>query len=354
MRFDKRYIQYNNLVFDEVISDGYQSSFKTFESEYGSSHGSYFPQKRKGGLLRASSVTMTLIIHMRVLPCEIRPFYPSFVIEQLTTQGKLWAIQNGTLLWAHAVLTSYYDRANLFNDTLEVDVEFYLPEGVWHKADKQRTFLVPYDPCELMDCYDFQEVQPCKQKDCCNCGPLPKEACDCNCCDDVLKEHALCYNLDKIKDFVCQPADFKVIYDCKKAEEFFNGSFLSDDRMGQKFCATCGEIIAGQFYSETDIPTDGLKITLHGKFKNPYIEINGNGNYIKGEYDGVLEIYGDGKAYFGVEGCEPCELLPVSSWIIPEGMDYGWMVYPRKNRVIIDGGACCTYCAYIETDPLTI
>lgn len=354
MRYDKFFIQMNALVFDEVISDGYQASFKTFESEYGSSHGSYFPQKRKGGLLRASSVTMTLIFHMRILPCEIRPFFPDFVKEQLTTQGKLWAIQNGTLIWAYAVATAVYDRVNTFNDNLEVDVEFYLPEGVWHKADKQRTFLLDYDPCELMECYEFMEIQPCNVGDCCNCGPDVVGACDCECCDEVNKEQALCYNLDKIKDFVCGRPDFRVIYDCDAAERFFNGSFLSDERMGQKFCATCGEIIAGQFYSETVIPTDMVKITLLGKFKNPYIEINGNGNYIKGEYDGVLEVFGDGKAYFGSEGCKPCELLPVSAWVIPEGSEYGWTVYPRKNRILIDGGACCTYCAWVQDDPITI
>ena len=351
MRYDKTYIQMNALVFDEVISDGYQSSFKTFESEYGSSHGSYFPQKRKGGLLRASSVTMTLIFRMRTLPCEIRPFFPDFVKEQLTTQGKLWAVQNGTLIWAHAVAITLYDRVNNFNDTLEVDVEFYIPEGVWHKADKQRTFLVDYDPCELMECYEFQEIRPCFDTDCCKCGQ-PIGACTCDCCDQVSKDDALCYNLDKIKDFTCS-ADFRVIYDCEAAERFFS-DFLSDERMGQKFCSTCGEMIAGQFYSETVIPTDMVKITMKGKFKNPYIEINGNGNYIKGEYDGILEVYGDGKAYFSVDGCMECDALPVSTWIIPEGMEYGWTVFPRKNRIIVDGGSCCTYCIWVEVDALTI
>lgn len=353
MRFNRQYIQYNDLVFDEVYADDAVASFKTFENEYGSSHGSYFPIKRKGGLLRASSVTMTLTFRMRQLPCELRPFFPDFVKEQLSTQGKLWAIQNGTLMWAYASMLSHYERMNTFLDTYEVDVEFFLSEGVWHKADKQRTFLMPSDPCDMMDCYDFQEIQPCRTGDCCNCGPEPQEACNCcEACDEVSKEQALCYHLDEIKGYVCGRPSFKAVINCTAAEKYF-GDFLSDERMGQKFCSTCGDIIAGKFYSETVLPTDGVKITLHGKFHNPYIEINGNGNYIKGDFDGVLEVYGDGQAYFGTEACGMCEQLPVSTWIIPEGMDYGWTIEPRKNKVIIDGGACCTYCAWIEEDPIT-
>lgn len=345
MRYHRTYIQYGDLVFDDVYADASAATFKTFETEYGSSHGSYFPQKRKGGLLRASSVTMTLTWRMRMLPCEVRPFWPGHVKSELSTQGKLWAVQNGTLLWAHAYLTSFYDRTNSFLDTYEVDVEFYLPEGVWHKADKQRTFLVPYDPCD--GCHDFQEIRPCLDQGCCNCGPEPVEHCDC--CECLEKEQALCYHLDEIKDFNCH-ADFKVVYDCDAAEKYFS-DFLSDERMGQKFCGLCGDPIVGQLYSETDIPTDGVKFTLMGEFKNPYIEVNGNGNYIKGEYNGVLEIYGDGQAYFGT--CEACEPLEVSAWVIPQGMSYGWTIEPGKNRLLIDGGCCGTNCAWVEMDNLS-
>lgn len=345
MRYHRTYIQYGDLVFDDVYADSYAASFKSFETEYGSSHGSYSPQKRKGGLLMASSVSMTLTWRMRMLPCEVRKFWPGHVKSQLTTQGKLWAVQNGTLMWAYANLRTFYDRTNSFLDTYEVDVEFFLPEGVWHKADKQKTFLVPYNPCD--GCFKFREINPCQTGDCCNCGPEPEEHCDC--CECLEKDQALCYHLDEIKDFNCR-AGFRIIYDCAAAEKFFS-DFLSDEHPGQKFCATCGKVIAGLLYSDTDIPTENVKITLHGTFHNPYIEINGNGNYINGDFDGILEVYGDGQAYFGT--CDACELLPVSSWVIPQGAEYGWLVQPGDNRLIIDGGNCCAYCAWVEADALS-
>ena len=383
MRYRRHYIQYNDLVFDEidmVDEDSYSAAFKSFESSYGFAHGSYMPQKKKGGLLRSGSVSMTLVFRMRKLPCEDRPYYIRFAKGQLTTQGKLWAVQDNTLIWANAYLTSYRESANSSTDELEIDVSFTLPEGVWHKANTLRTFLLPYDPCDFMDCYDFRDVELCRthccdcekkqeekkcltdtrrhhcgscEGDCCTGECVPATDCDCG-CDTADKEDALCFHKEDIQRFYdpCG-AGFRILYSCRLADKYFS-DFLSDNHVGQKYCNECGGTIAGILYSDTDIPTEGVKIVLHGQMHDPYIEINGNGNYIRGDYDGVLEIHPDGSVYSHREDCHCDEPLPVDVWAIPAGMDYGWTVEQGNNRLIIDPGSCCHVCAWIEVDALTI
>lgn len=359
MNYKRHLIQYNDLVFDEIdmiAEDDSSASFKTFSQEYGFAHGSYSPYKVKGGLLRSSSVSATITLRMKKMPCEYRPFYREFAIGQLTTQGKLWAVQNDTLVWAYAHVDNIRESQRARNDTVELDVDWTLPEGAWHKADKMKTFLVPYDKCDFMDCYDFKDIQPCFTGDCCHCGN--KEAKYCNCdCNDLTKDMALCYQMERgcCKDglqmfYACDGAGYRIVYNCAAADKFF-GDFLGE-HMGQKFCANCGPI-AGILYSATELPTKGVKVTLHGKVTNPYIEINGNGNTIKGEYDGILEINHDGSVYF-TNGCGSCDPLPVGNWVVPQGMDYGWTVEQGNNRFIVEGTCCGTVCAYVEIDELTI
>ena len=362
MIYARHYVQYENLVFDEigmVSEDTTTVRFKSFSSEYTFRHGNYSPQKSSSKLLAAGSVSMTVTLNMKKLPCDVRPFFPRFAKAELTrAMGRLWAVQSGELVWAWAEPVSYREMLGRFNDTVEFDLNFELPEGVWHKADKLRTFLIPYDPCLYMDCYDFKELNPCDQVkgDCCDCGAKePVEQCDCcngNECDHVTERDALCFIDDLTVFYDCDPAGYKILVDCVAAERFF-GDPLGAVYLGQKFCETCGTVISGRLYSDTDIPTSNIKITLRGKVHNPYIEINGNGNIIEGDYEGVLEIYPDGTIYNYTEGCGRCDPLPVSVWVIPEGMKYGWTVHQGYNQLLIDPGTCCAVCAYIEIDSLT-
>lgn len=354
MHYKRKYLQYNDLVFggvDVIDEDDYSVSFKTFDTEYGFAHGSYAPIKKKGGLLRSGRVSMTIILRMKKIPCEDRPYYVRFAKSQLATQGRLWAIQDNHLVWAWAHLTSYSESGNSKKDELEIDVNFDIPEGVWHKADKLKTFLVPFDPCEFMECYDLRDVDPCNP-DCCNCGK-PVGVCECcGPCNDVRQEDALCY-FDDLQDFYdCDGAGFRIVYSCVAAEKYFTDP-MDDAHIGQKFCGTCGQGIAGIFHSETDIPTDDVRITIHGTMHNPYIEINGNGNTILGDYEGFLLINPDGTVYNYSDNCGPCDPLPVNRWSIPQGMKYGWTIEPGTNRVVVDLGSCCVGCVYIEEDALT-
>lgn len=364
MRYERIYVQYNDIVFDGYgMLDEYDASnisMKTETHDRSFGHGSYAVFKRPYPFVEESNVSITVYLHMKKLPCEMRPFYRDFVVSELMKHGKLWAIQNGTLVWAYATVTSYSEMVEHVNGKIGIDIDFLLYEGIWHKADKQKTFLHPYDICTFMDCYGFKEYQPCRDADayneCCDClTEIPKPdndpfCCDCD-CDKLEKDMALCYHIGDMQDAYkyCRNWGFRIIYDCEAAERFFG-------RIGQKLCTSnCSNgILAGKIYSETDIPTENVRVTLVGKMYNPYIEINGNGNYIKGDYDGTLVINSSGDVYFE-NGCCADDPLNPDVWIVPEGMTYGWVVKPRNNRVVVNLGACCgKACAYFDIDNITI
>ena len=356
MIYKRHYIQYNDLVFDDldmISEDGIGVSFKVSESEYGFGHGSYVPHKRGYMFVQAGNASFTLTLKMKKLPCEERPFYERFAKAELMKPGKLWAVQDNTIVWAYAYLNGIRESQNSKKDELELDVDMALPEGVWHKADKQKTFLVPYDVCEFMNCYDFHDVQPCMATSCCTCEqPGSEKFCDC--CDDcnkVTKDMALCYNLNEIQNFYARcGSGYRIVYDCAAADRLFNPM---NEPIGQKICALNSPIIAGLLYSDTDIPTNGVRITIHGQMHNPYVEINGNGNYFMGDYDGYLIIEPDGSVYFTKDKCGECGPLDVSTWVVPLGADFGWEVHQGNNKVIVDTGVCCPACAYFEVDSLT-
>lgn len=356
--YTRQYIQFNDLVFGEfdmVDADDASVGFKTWDTDYGFTHGAYSPNKTESALLESGEFSGTITLDMKKLPCEDRPFYIPFVKGQISKPGKLWAVENNTLLWAYAKITGYTPIKESRRNTIEIDVDFVLPEGLWHKADKLKTFLFPFDVCDFMDCYDFHEIQPCIEKDCCHCAEGESEPyCECCDCYEITKDMALCYHLDDMQSFYNRcGSGYRIVYDCNAADKFF-GDYYGNEHLGQKFCAECGNLIAGQLYSDTDIPTTGVKITLHGQVKNPYIEINGNGNIIEGEYNGTLTINSDGSVFFNAFDCPACDPLDVGKWIVPEDMTYGWSVHQGNNRLVIEPGACCgTVCAYVEIDSIT-
>lgn len=126
LRYERIYIQYNDLVFDgyEMLGeyDATSTSFKvtTHSRSYG--HGSYAPFKSPTSFVEETSVSMTLWLKEKKLPCEKRPFYRSFVIEQLTRHGRLWAVQDNTLVWAYATVTNYSEMTEHFNGKVGIDL----------------------------------------------------------------------------------------------------------------------------------------------------------------------------------------------------------------------------------------
>ena len=358
MRYTRRYLQFNELVFDgyDMIqdSDG-GASFKLNSTEKSFGHGSYLPLKADYLFSKEQSISMTITLRMKKLPCDVRPYYIDFAIGEITKPGKLWRVQNGQIMWAHAVAENFNPDDNSRDNQFTFDVDFLLPEGVWHKADKQKTFLVPYNVCTFMDCKNYRTIDPCCHDSCYRCDEKiilerRENSCDC-CCEGLSKEMALCYNLDKITDFYSRcSAGYQIVYDCETAERLFG-----DDYLGNKICVEdyCDDsVIAGQFYSDTDIPTTGVDIILKGNMHNPWIDINGTKNIITGDYDGELRILPNGDVYFIDDCCE--SKLDPTVWVVPDG-EYGWTVKHGMNSVIVHLNACCSVaCIYIRVDSLSI
>lgn len=370
MKYERRYIQFNDLVLDgfDMISD-YDSniSFKGSSTDISYGHGRYRPFKANYLFIDEQQVSMTITLKMLKLPCEYRPFYDRFAIEELTKPGKLWAIKNGELLWANAAVESISENYSHRDDMLVYDVNFVIPGGVWNKADKQKTFIVPWDICLFMECKDYKTLDPCEELnkstgDCClDCinskvGVIPeRNDCYCCCADEIKCEMALCYHMDKLDSFYSCDTRYQVVYDCKKAADFTKEKFL-----GQKICTQdCDDsVIAGRFYSETEIPTEDVTIIIDGKMNSPWVTINGNTNVIQGEYEGSLIIKPNGDVYHrSPDGC--CDtLLDPSVWVIPNQNEhrYGWTVYPGSNSIIVNLNNCCEGrdCVYIQHQAITM
>lgn len=352
MRYEKRYIQFNDLVFDSVdmlSSDDLTVSFKRKDTEYTYKHGSYVPHRTRGMLAEAANFSMTITLRMKRLPCDVRRLYPEFAKTQLAQIGRLWAVSNNTLLWAWAELQSFGEASTPKRDTLEYDVDVYLPEGIWHKSDPKKTFLVPWDICEFLLCEDHKEIENC---DCCTtCGEEIDAGC---CCECITEDMALCHHMNDLQDFYsCDGPGYKIVYDCEAAERQNNSV---SHYIGQKLCTERGRIAGKLFYNGT-LESSYVKIRFHGNVKDPKITINGNTNQILGEYEN-LRINPDGSVEYWTEDC-PRDVfaVDVDNWLTlrEEGNTYGWVIHPGNNSVIIETGTCCgPVCAYFELDPITL
>ena len=364
MIFDKRYLQFNNLVFDgyDMITQSDETATnKITSTAYTYGHGSYMPLRSRDLFRQEGSVSMTIALWLKKVPCDERDFYARFAETELSRSGRLWAIKNNEIIWAWAVPRSIHQLHNYEVDKVEWDVEFALPEGVWHKADKLKTFVLPYDPCLFMQCKGYQRYDPCVAVngggDCCavcqdnNWWQDMEDRCFCCCVDEITPDMTLCYHTRELQHLYGCETHFQLVYSCDYAEKFNNNKHL-----GWKICKkdVCDGAIAGRLYSETDIETTDVTVIIDGHMKNPEIDINGNVNVIKGEYDGTLIIKPSGDVYFAKDECCEPKLLDPSVWSIPSGSDYGWTIYPNTNNIIVKTNECCGLtCVYISHEALT-
>ena len=370
MYFDKRYLQFNDLVFDgfDMISDYDEPlQFKGSSTAYSYGHGSYMPFKNDYLYVSERQVNMTITLKLKKLPCEYREFYVRFAIQELSKPGKLWAIRGNEILWANAKVNNLRPVNNGKKDEVVFDIEFVVPGGVWHKADKQRTFLLPYNICTLMECKGFENYNSAAQSkggnDCCSicednkADALRRGMCGCCCEDDVTADMALGFHLNELQKFYGCDTPYQIVYSCLKGEEF-----NSNEAFGQRLrlADVCTDsIMSGQIYSDTDIPTSEMTITILGDMIDPEIEINGNVNVINGEYHGRLVIETSGDVYYiQDECCGRGEPLDPSVWSVPKDNDYGWQINPGLNGVVIRLNTCCGETgvghAYIDHTAITI
>lgn len=353
MYFEKRYLQFNDLVFDgyDMLSDYSEpASIKGSGIAYSYGHGSYMPYKGEFLFVSERSVSMTITLKLKKLPCEYRKFYVQFAQQELMKPGKLWAIKNGEILWANASVKNINQILTKRKDEVVYDIEFIIPSGVWNKADGQKTFLLPYNLCSLMDCKGFTEYILCSE--CCSlCEDhksiaVHRETCDCCCDDEVTVDMALCSHLNELQRYYSCETPYQLRYDCESAAKF-----NKESAFGQKICGD--GIVSGRFYSGTDLATRDITLTIEGDTVNPRITINGNTNEIKGEYENGLIINPNGDVYHMLNDC--CsELLEPSVWSIPEGNDYGWSVVPGWNSIVIETNTCYQDCVYIDHTAITL
>lgn len=357
MIYERRYIQFNDLVFDgyDMISDfDSEVSFKGSSTEYSYGHGSYRPFKRNYLFVEEREVSMTITLRLEKIPCDQREFYNRFVTEELAKPGKLWSIKNGTLMWAIAAVTNISENFSMSKNKLVYNINFVIPGGIWYKADTHKTFLAPYDVCTLMDCKGYQKEADCNCS-CMNCTDEPVTDCSCCCTDGITEDMALCHHLDDLQGFYSCFTPYRIVYDCSLAEKFSSERYL-----GQRLCVkdVCGDsVIAGQFYSSTEIPTEDATIIITGQMYNPWIKINGNLNIIKGEYDGALIVKSNGDVYYQEDKSECCEpeLLGNRLWIVPSGNEYGWTIKPGNNSIVVNLNMCCNAgCVYIQHDAIAL
>ena len=361
MFYEKRYLQFNDLVFDgfDMISDYDEPiQYKGSSTARSYGHGSYRAFKSDYLYVSERQVNMTITLFLKKIPCEYRKFYVQFVEQELGKPGRLWAIKNNTILWAFAAVNNIRPVNNGKQHELVYDVEFVIPGGVWHKADTAKTFVLPYDVCSLMDCKGFEEHTSCDCCGSCSDNKLYKDMrdrCGCCCDEDLTRDMALCNHLDELQKFYGCDTPYQLVYNCEVAERFSN-----ERALGQRLCVNdiCTDsVISGQIYSDTDIPTEDVTITLVGDMKNPWITINGNTNIIEGEYHGKLIIESSGDVYYQQGECCEAELLDPSVWSIPSGNDYGWTIYPQLNSVTVYMNMCCsqsgTACVYIDHTGIT-
>lgn len=362
MNLNRRYIQFNDLVIDtyEMLdSASYSVSTKTSGQSYSYANGDYVVYNQETQLTEAANLSMTLKLSTKKLSCEQVRYYKDYMLYQLIKVGRLWAIQGDRLLWAWAHVASYSEDVTTAEDSILVDVNFVIPQGNWYKADVMKVFLRPYEPCDFLECEDWRNIPECRDlcgAHCPNCHMTGTSTCDvCNCgCEIAETDLPLCAAEDKLEDFYKMCGNnYRILYDCKEGEKLYGEQML-----GQKFCKKeiCQSIISGMIYSDSLQETDDLTITIIGKFKNPYLTINGNGMFIDGEYDGIMTIKPNYEVYFRKDE-ECCEdyLLDQDLVRIPDGSYYGFDLHHGHNPFVLEVNECCSMsCIYFKIITTTI
>ncbi|MDH6364645.1 hypothetical protein M2139_001632 [Enterococcus sp. PF1-24] len=354
----RKYLQFNELVidnFDTLVSADRSINYKTNTISYSHGHGSYAVRKRQQHFLEEQALSMTLRFDYQKISRDQRQFYKDFILKNLSAAGRLWAIDGNQLLWTMAEVNQLGDIYANEPWIWEIDVDFTLTEGIWHKADVHKTFLRPYDSCDFIDCLDYREIDECL--DCCiACNSKPAEHCKkCFCeCENLSREWSLCeLKKEIIADFYagCNNT-YQIIYNCEAGKHLWKEEILLGHRLCKK--TKCRQLIAGEFYSGTVINSDKVQVTLIGKFENPTIKINGNGMQVSGCFCGRLTIMSTGDIWYQRDSNCPPMRVPVNDLIIPKGSSFGYEVHQGLNQVVVDTrNKCDMVCVFVKVDELT-
>lgn len=348
-KVNRKYIQFNDLVFDNasITNADLSGAFKveTFEKSHG--HGSYAPLKNNQLLSEEQALSMTIELNHDKVRKKDRSLYIDYVFLNLSYPGRLWAIRGNKVMWAYAIANTFSEPYEESKSTINIDVDFIIPEGVWHVTDPRKTFLLPYTPCDFAYINNLQDSFNC----CDPCLTIKDETCE-MCfrdCQFLTKENSLCEMRDEaITNLYKQCGNtYRLVYNCVAANQLWEESKL----WGHKLCKEdlCYSVIAGRFYSGTILKNNPKQILLYGIWEDPVIEINGKKISIKGNYDGIIMINESGDIYFiDYECCEKTlidfDLITYENIKIKNGY----------NSVIVEGGCCGVGCIFIKDDEITL
>lgn len=358
----KRFIQFNDLVFlgrksideqSESISLRESKTSRTF------TNGSYVGNLGEKSLIDSNSISLKIALRTHNWSEEHVQAHYDFLMEQLMTPGKLWAVQTGLqLVWCNAYVTSIQPQKEWVitdDDYLVFSVEFDNPDGVWYKADEAKTFLEPFDNCDFLD---MKVSCLGKSRHCCN--GLPN--CDnlCECCEDDCKGMEgmidLCVaqtNLKFMNDFFeeCN-SKWRVVYNCSRSKQC--GKSLKDFYKNA-VCDTCvNEVMNGEFLSDTVLDSHKWSFALEGDFKDPIVRINNIDFKIKGEYTGVLTADYTGTIKYAKSWeCLEFSYKEISLSVLQLCAE---MPYIKKglNTVSVSGVVSESACIFIDYESVTV
>lgn len=358
----KRYIQFNDLVFTGRKSIEEQSeslSFRVNKTARTFTHGSYVANRGKTNLVEDNTISVKIALRTSHWDDEhVRSHY-DFIMQQLTTPGKLWAIQPGMqLVWCNAYVTSIEHASEwVITDDgyLVFNVEFDNADGVWYKAKDAYTYLEEWELCDFLnmkaDCLG-------KTKLCCNVPLNCNQACEC--CEndsadlcDMVNMCDMMNDLSFLNDFYeeCN-AKWRVVYNCNKCKE---DNRDLNELYPHTICDICtNDVLAGSFLSTTTLDSHKWSLAIMGKFQDPKVILNDNEVQVFGTYDGVLTFDYTGEVKFASNwDCieYAYDEVPLTQFKICASSPY---VKPGRNQVSLEGILSDTACIYIDYESVTL
>lgn len=357
----KRYIQFNDLVFlgrksideqSESISLRENKTSRTF------ANGSYVGNVSRKSLIDSNTISLKIALRTSTWSEEHIQSHYDFIMEQLLTPGKLWAVNTGLqLVWCNAYVTSIQPSKEWVvtdEDYLVFRVEFDNPDGVWYKADEAKTFLEPFDNCDFLD---MKASCVAKSRHCCNGLPNCNNICEC--CEDDCRDLDglidLCVaqtDLTFINDFFNEcNSSWRVIYNCSKGKECKS----LKDFYKHAICDTCvNDVMTGSFISDTVLDSHKWSFALEGDFKDPNVRINDIDFKIKGEYSGVLTANYKGEIRYAKSWeCIEYSYKEVSLSVLNICAE---MPYIKKglNTVSVSGVTSESMCLFLDYESVTV
>lgn len=301
--FPRIYLQFNDLVFhgvSAVETSELSGDYKISTTPYPFSNGSYSSGSYKNGKLLMSEQDLSLDLQLPFVSLNRLQAlnYNDYIKMNLSTPGKLWAIDpGGILIWAYAIPKHppYNDYEIRNGKYLSTAMDFVIPEGVWHIADTNNVFLQDYDMCDFKQCliggcdHDCKSQQP---------EDHAKECLSCDYIDECMNWCKVCWDPYDNCNF-----PFKILYNCFRGQEFYGTKTWGKEFMGDENC------LSGEFCSNTIIESEPT-VTLVGSFLNPKVTINDTTIQVMGDYEGRLVFRPDGTVdYYESYGCDDEELI---------------------------------------------